>query len=61
MKSFLKIALESPTPVAIIIKGNPKYLNNPKVKPLAEAFYAEIEGILVSKEIGRASCRERVF
>lgn len=52
MKSFLAAALEGHVdekPVAIIVKGNPKYLNNEKVKPLAEALYAEIKKILEEK------------
>ena len=35
--------------LAIIIKGNPKYLRNHKVKPMAIKFYAEIEKILEDK------------
>lgn len=54
MRSFLtsvlnSIGLESLTdkkPIAVVIKGNPKYLDDPKVKPLAEAFYAEVKQIL---------------
>lgn len=33
-------------PLAVIIKGNPKYLDDPKMKPLANIFYAEISIIL---------------
>jgi hypothetical protein len=33
-------------PQAVIVKGNPKYLNDPHVKPLAEAFYSEIQSLL---------------
>lgn len=35
--------------LAIIIKGNPKYLRLPKIKPLAAKFYAEIEQLLKDK------------
>ena len=54
MKSrFLRTALESEREsnkrLAIIIKGNPKYLNNPKTKPRANAFYKEIADILRTK------------
>lgn len=37
------------TQLAIIIKGNPKYLRNHKVKPMAEKFYAEIKQLLEAK------------
>ena len=30
-------------PLAIIVKGNPKYINNPAIMPIAKAFYKEIE------------------
>ena len=33
-------------PLAVIIKGNPKYIDNPKIKPLADKFYSEIKSIL---------------
>lgn len=32
--------------IAIIIKGNPKYITNPKIKPLADKFYDEIKSML---------------
>lgn len=35
--------------LAIIIKGNPKYLRDRAVKPMAEQFYAEIAQILQDK------------
>lgn len=35
-------------PLAIIIKGNPKYLEDPRVKFMAEAFYAAIEAVLLA-------------
>ena len=45
--SLLRVALESEDkPLAIIVKGNPKYLSDPKVKPLADAFYKEVKDIL---------------
>jgi hypothetical protein len=40
---------EKKKPLAIIIKGNPKYLRQPKIKPLAAKFYAEIEQLLREK------------
>jgi hypothetical protein len=54
MKSkFIIAALEgreeSQKPTAIIVKGNPKYLKNEKVKPLAQALYSEIQRILEAK------------
>lgn len=36
-------------PLAIIIKGNNKYTGNHRVKPIARAFYAEIQQILETK------------
>lgn len=35
--------------LAVIVKGNPKYLNNLDVKPLADKFYSKIEQILRDK------------
>ena len=35
-------------PLAIIIKGNPKYLDNPAVQDLARTFYGNIEATLES-------------
>lgn len=54
MKSFLKAVLGvtgleglvEKKPLAVVIKGNPKYLDDPKIQPLADAFYNEIRGIL---------------
>ncbi len=36
-------------PLAIIIKGNPKYINDPKISAMAIAFYLEIKRLLVAK------------
>jgi hypothetical protein len=30
-------------PLAVIVKGNPKYLRDRRVKPMAEAFYADVK------------------
>lgn len=51
MKSFLKNALgleaqSTKDPLAVIIMGNPKYVDDPRVRDLAEAFYQEIKRIL---------------
>lgn len=35
--------------LAVIVKGNPKYLNDPKVKKMADQFYSEIKKILEDK------------
>lgn len=35
--------------IAVIIKGNPKYLQDKKVKLLAKEFYTEIQNILETK------------
>lgn len=35
-------------PLAIIIKGNPKYIEDPQAKPMADAFYGAIEAILLA-------------
>lgn len=35
--------------VAVIVKGNPKYLNDPSVKLLAVSFYKKVQSILESK------------
>jgi hypothetical protein len=34
---------------AVIVKGNPKYIKDPKIKPMAERYYAEISDILRSQ------------
>lgn len=49
--NYLRIALESDKnkPLAVIVKGNPKYLEDPKVSSLAKKFYAEIAAILRDK------------
>lgn len=52
MKSFIKEALESSIdakPLVVIVTGNPKYLNNVKVKDMAETFYSDIKNILINK------------
>jgi hypothetical protein len=36
-------------PLVVIIKGNPKYLRQLKIRPLAEHFYAVIKSMLVAK------------
>jgi hypothetical protein len=33
-------------PLAVIIKGNPIYITNPTIQPMAERFYAEIQQLL---------------
>lgn len=33
-------------PLAVIVKGNPKYLNDPAVKPMADKLYDEIKQLL---------------
>lgn len=35
--------------LAIIITGNPKYLRQPKIRPLAQEFYDEIQKLLAEK------------
>ena len=57
---------DNPERVAIIIKGNPKYINDPKIKAIANSFYAEIKTILVDNgfkvefDVGAAYTRPRV-
>jgi len=42
-----QIAVESEhKPIAVIVKGNPKYLDDPKIRPMAEAFYAKVQALL---------------
>lgn len=41
--------LQKRNPLAIIVKGNPKYLDDPAIHPMAERFYKEIKDILVSR------------
>lgn len=41
--------VEKKKPLAIIIKGNPKYLRQLKIRPLAAKFYEEIEQMLRDK------------
>lgn len=36
-------------PLAIIVKGNPKYLRLPEVKPMAEQFYSDLHDRVASK------------
>lgn len=44
------MALESVRlPLAIIIKGNPKYLHDPKVALIAQAYYRQIKSLLESR------------
>jgi hypothetical protein len=52
--------LEKQKPIAVIVTGNPKYLENEKVKSLADKFYNEIEVILKDKgyEVVRDSGKE---
>lgn len=54
--SFLSLILEDlredlkgDRPIAVIIKGNPRYLEDPKVSKQARAFYKEIKEILVER------------
>lgn len=44
LEEFQKVRARKP--LAVIVKGNPKYLNMPANVPLAEAFYTEIQTIL---------------
>jgi hypothetical protein len=46
---YAEIIHETERPLAVIVKGNPKYLRNPKVQPMADAFYAEIKQLLIDK------------
>lgn len=49
MIKLFKMSLESLSDTnrnVIVIKGNPKYLNNSKLKKLGEAFYREVKVIL---------------
>lgn len=34
---------------AVIVKGNPKYINDPKIKPFADKFYNRIAKILIKQ------------
>lgn len=36
-------------PLAIIVKGNSKYIEDPEIKPLAKRFYSEVKDILKAK------------
>lgn len=36
-------------PLAVIVKGNPKYLAHPEVKPMADKFYEHIKNLLSKK------------
>lgn len=50
----------SKRPLAVIVKGNPKYINMPAVKAMADHFYGEIKQLLEAKgyrvlfNVGRA-------
>ena len=43
------ILLENFKPLAIIVKGNPKYIEDPRVKIMASKFYEEIRRRLVAR------------
>ena len=45
----MRSAVGSGKPLAVIVKGNPKYITDPKVKNKADAFYSRIKVILEQK------------
>lgn len=46
----VKVALEDhKKPLAVIIKGNPVYLDNHEIAPMAETFYDELKQLLENK------------
>jgi hypothetical protein len=48
--SLFKLALESARrPIAVVIKGNPKYLEDPEIAPLARQFYAHVAELLMAR------------
>lgn len=38
--------LEKIAELAVIVKGNPKYIKKPRIKPMADQFYSDIKSIL---------------
>ena len=44
---FEKVAAKKP--LAVIVKGNPKYISDPKIEPMANKFYAEVAQLLENK------------
>ena len=42
-------AVYNKPPLAVVVKGNPKYLDDPTVKPMADKFYDEIKKILEAR------------
>jgi hypothetical protein len=48
-RALSKRLLTAMKPLAVIIKGNPKYIDDPKNKPLATEFYNEIKQLLVAR------------
>jgi len=49
LRNLAIVEMVNKKPLAVIIKGNPKYLRMPKIKPLAIAFYAEIKQLLIAR------------
>lgn len=45
----MRAAVGSGKPLAVIVKGNPKYITDPKVKNKADAFYSRIKVIMEQK------------
>lgn len=48
-RSLFQLALENTKPLAVVIQGNPKYLEDPKIAPLAKKFYEEIRHLLQAR------------
>jgi hypothetical protein len=46
---MMRSAVGSGKPLAVIVKGNPKYITDPKVKNKADAFYSRIKVIMEQK------------
>jgi len=49
MRLFRLSTKERNKKLAVIIKGNPKYIDKPEIKPIADAFYLEIKKMLQVK------------
>ncbi len=44
-----KLSEKLDSKIAVIVMGNPKYVDDPRVRDLAEALYQEVKRILVDK------------
>lgn len=49
MRRMVRSAVGARKPLAVIVKGNPKYIADPKMRNKAEALYGRVKNILEGK------------